>query len=273
MHTIENTIAETVEAESLIGYVSSAPGPVRERLGASTARIGGGVAVAMRADGSGFWNRTVGLGVAAPVTEDVLAEVVAFYRAARVLRASVQIAPSALPADWDEISTRHGLTAGATWMKLGAQVEEVQAVSSGLRAGPLPAAERTAWAEIILASFGMTAPGLTEMMSAAAAEPAFLPFGAWDGDTLVGGGTLFLHGQAGLLSGAGVSPEHRRRGAQSALILARARAARQAGCRWLIAETGLPADGTTNPSLDNLRRLGLRDLYPRRNWVWRADGA
>jgi len=64
-------------------------------------------------------------------------------------------------------------------------------------------------------------------------------------------------------------PEHRNQGAQSALLAALATEAANAGCRWLVAETGKPAEGSTNPSLNNLLRSGLRPLYDRQNWIWR----
>ncbi|MET8351477.1 MULTISPECIES: hypothetical protein [unclassified Micromonospora] len=58
-----------------------------------------------------------------------------------------------------------------------------------------------------------------------------------------------------------------------ALLTARAAAAAQAGCRWVTAETGKPAPGSSNPSLNNMLRVGLTPLYERRNWIWRADPA
>ncbi|MEV4642007.1 GNAT family N-acetyltransferase [Actinoplanes sp. NPDC049548] len=263
------SVAETIEAESLLAYVNGAPDHIRHQLGSAGARIAGGVAVGMRSDRSGFWTRTVGLGVTTPVTAAVLDEVVAFYRSEGIQQASLQIAPSLLPPDWDELAARHGLLAGRTWVKLGAQVEEIGPASTELLVGPLPKADFAPWATVILHSFGMPTAGMTEMMCAAASQPAYLPFGAWYGDAIVGGGNLFVHGRDGLLSGAGIDPAYRGRGAQSALISARARAARQAGCRRLFAETGMPAGGATNPSLNNLRRLGLQDLYLRQNWAWR----
>ncbi|MBM0203146.1 hypothetical protein JNW90_08570 [Micromonospora sp. STR1s_5] len=84
------------------------------------------------------------------------------------------------------------------------------------------------------------------------------------------GGNLFLHDEAASLNAAATATGHRGLGAQSALIAARARAAAEAGCRWLFAETGKPAPGQQNPSLNNMLRAGLVPLYERRNWVWRA---
>jgi hypothetical protein len=272
--------AETVEAESLYAYVTDAP----TILGTATARIAGGVATSMLQDDTGFWTRTVGLGVTEPVTAAALDEVVAFYRAAGASRATVQIAPEFLPPDWHEITAAHGIEAGRFWVKLGAPVEAIRLAptdsrraplssSAALKTAPLPSSEVDTWAEVILDSFGMRAEGMRGLLAAAAASPDCRPFAAWSGDTLVSGANLYVRGESASLNGAGTRPGHRGQGAQSALIAARAGAAAEAGCRLLFAETGLPSEGTTNPSLDNLRRLGLQDLYARQNWIWSASRA
>jgi len=54
---------------------------------------------------------------------------------------------------------------------------------------------------------------------------------------------------------------------------ARGKHAVAAGCRWLVAETGEPAEGAVNPSLNNLVRAGLQPRYARRNWVWHSGGS
>jgi len=105
------------------------------------------------------------------------------------------------------------------------------------------------------------------MLAAGLANPSFRPFTAWDGDEIVAT-NLFICGEVGSLNTAATLPTHRNRGAQSALIAARAKEAANAGCHWLCAETGRPADGETNPSLNNLASAGLRPLYYRQNWTW-----
>jgi ribosomal protein S18 acetylase RimI-like enzyme len=78
-----------------------------------------------------------------------------------------------------------------------------------------------------------------------------------------------VHGDTAQFVGGATVPEQRHRGAQTALIAARARAAHAAGCRWLVVETGAEAPGGHNPSLHNLRRAGFEVLYERTNWIWR----
>jgi GNAT superfamily N-acetyltransferase len=69
--------------------------------------------------------------------------------------------------------------------------------------------------------------------------------------------------------GGATLPEYRGRGAQSALLTARARAAKAAGCRWLVADTGAEGPGDRNTSLRNMLRVGFEPLYERVTWLWR----
>lgn len=264
-------LAEGVECEFMYSYESRAPEPAYTDLGIATTRIGGGVALAMRNDPSGgYWSKALGFGITEPFTARTLDDVLDFYREQGVAQAVLQLVPSVLPAGFDEVAAARGLEAGSTWLKLAARPGDVAAAPTSLRVGPVPTAEAERWANVVLSGFGMPAGGLTDMLTATVGEPAWRPYAAWDDAELVAGGNLFLHDGAASLNAAATAPGHRGLGAQSALIAARARAAAEAGCQWLFAETGKPAPGTQNPSLNNMRRAGLVPLYERRNWVWRS---
>jgi GNAT superfamily N-acetyltransferase len=261
--------AERIEAESMLLYVASAPPAVSARLGITTARIGGGVALAMVNDTTGFWNRAQGLGLTEPVTAAILDELIAFFRSAGTGRTMIQIAPSLLPPDWAGLAAERGLEPGREWMKLSAPVESLRPAATDLRIGPVGPQELATWAKVWVDGFEMPEPGLAEMVFAAAGNPAFHPYAAWDGETMVGVANLFVYGENALFNAATTLPGHRGRGVQSALISARGRVAAEAGCRRVFAETGVPDVEGTNPSLNNMHRAGLQDLYARRNWIWR----
>ncbi|MEU8378005.1 GNAT family N-acetyltransferase [Streptosporangium sp. NPDC048865] len=271
-------LAEGAEAEFMYQYEASVPPSVASALGITAARIGGGVALSMRHDATGYWSKALGFGFDEPVTRDLVGRVVDFYRAQESTGAVVQIAPSALPPDWDDIRAGHGLTAGSTWVKLACPIDDFRPGRTGMRVGPVGLDAAPEWASVILRGFGMPEEGLAEMLVASAGHPAFRPFAVWDGDDMVAGANLFVHGEVGALNAAATLPGHRNRGAQSALLAARAKEAANAGCRWLVAETGLPEEGAVNPSLNNMLAAGMRPLYNRRNWIWRpgtgpADGS
>jgi GNAT superfamily N-acetyltransferase len=263
-------LAEQAEAEFMFAYETGTPAAAQELLGAATARIGGGVVLSMAADVTRYWSKTVGLGIDEPITSALIGQVLDFYRANQDQGAALQIAPSLLPDDWDRICAEHGLRPGSQALKLAAPIEEAQFGRSDLRIAPVGPEHAQDWAELVLNTFGMPMAGLADMLTASLGDPAFHPFAAWDGETLVAAANLYVTGEVGSLNTGATAASHRGRGAQSALIAARIQAAAALGCRWLVAETGKPAAGQSNPSTDNLTRAGLQVLYARQNWLWSA---
>ncbi|MFD0786091.1 GNAT family N-acetyltransferase [Micromonospora azadirachtae] len=269
---LTTAMTEAAEADFMYAYETGTPPADRERLGITTSRIGGGVVLSMRNDPVAYWSKALGFGFAEPVTRELVDRIVAFYRAQGTPEAVIQIAPSVLPAEWDDIRAGYGIEPTTSWVKLAAPIAEVRpGRGTRLRVGPVGESDAEEWADVLLRAFGMPTEGLAGMVVASVGHPQFHPYGVWDGADLVGGANLFVRGPVGALNSGATLPSHRNLGVQSALIAARAEAARAAGCRWLIAETGQPAEGTKNQSLANLERAGLRVRYVRRNWRWRAD--
>ncbi|SIM71919.1 GNAT family N-acetyltransferase [Micromonospora cremea] len=266
-------LAELAEAEFMFRYESGAPVEVQDALGLAATRMGGGVVLSMRHDPTNYWSKALGFGFAEPVSGDLIGRVCDFYRAQRTPTAVIQIAPDRLPADWDEICARENITASGTWVKLAAEIETLRPGRTELRVGPVSADLVDQWASVVLRCFGMPEEHLGPMIVAGVRDPRFHPYAAWDGDEMVAAANLFIHGAVGSLNTGATLPTHRGRGAQSALLTARAAAAAEAGCRWVTAETGRPEPGSSNSSLNNMLRVGLTPLYERRNWVWRADSA
>lgn len=264
--------AEGAEAEFMYRCESGADEAVTATLGIAAERIGGGVALSMRHDVTGYWSKALGFGFAEPVTDDLIDRVVSFYRSQKSAGATIQIAPDVLPADWDDICVRHRLRPETPWTKLSCAVEDFQPrADTTLQVVPVGPDMLRAWASATLPGFGMPLDGLSEMLAASAAQRGFQPFAAWEGDQIVATANPFVHGDVGSLNSAATLPTHRKRGAQSALIAARGRAAIAAGCRWLVAETGTPAYGEASSSLDNFLRSGLQPMYDRQNWSWSPD--
>jgi GNAT superfamily N-acetyltransferase len=258
-------VLEGIEAEFMYRYQADAPQAVQEQLGIRTTRIGGGVALSMRHDPTHYWSKALGFGLEQPVTGALVEELVEFYRSNQTVRAGIQIAPALLPADWDDIAEKNGLKAGSGINKFAAPIEDLTFGKSDLRVEEVRAEHAQEWAVTLLTGFGMPLEGLSGMTAAIVTNPAFRPFGAWDGDRLVAVGNMLIQGTAASLNAGATLPEYRGRGAQSALIAARARAAADAGCEWVVAETG-----ESGSSFNNMRRAGLQSVYLRRNWIWEA---
>jgi GNAT superfamily N-acetyltransferase len=224
------------------------------------------VALAVRDDATNYWSKA--LGFTEPVTAELVASVTDFYRANRNPLAVLQFAPSTLPADWDEICAKEGLTAGSTWLKLSGP--PVAALGeSGLRIQEVTDAEL--WATTLVRGFGMPEDFIVPMSKGVVGRPGWTTYGAFDGDQMVAAAGLRIDGEVAAFAGASTLPEHRGKGAQSALLAARISKAAAEGVKLLSAETGKPDEGEKNSSLNNMLRAGFTISYERQNWIWRSD--
>ncbi|MGW4466116.1 GNAT family N-acetyltransferase [Micromonospora sp. NPDC004704] len=265
-------ITEFITAELNFQYVEIMSERGRTELGLTGARIGGGAALAMRNDPTdGGWNKTIGLGFTEPVSAKLIGEVVDFHREHGSPSAQIQLAPEVLPPDWDDIRAAYGLTAGDATVKLVGDVDDFKPGTTDLRVGRVGVEDAEEWASMLEEVFGLPEQ-FNSSLVAAVGRPDFLTFAAWDGDTMVAGAGLFLYGEFASLHNGATRESHRNRGAQSALLTARAQAAVEAGVRWLFSDTGKPAEGESNPSLNNMIRSGLTPMYNNQSWIWRPEG-
>jgi len=266
-------VSELGEAAYMHEFFSRADDASHEALGMAHARVGGGVVTVMAHDPTGgFWNRTIGLGVDEPLTDAVLEEVLDFVRSHGGPLTILQVAPGADPAGWEDLLVRAGARPSATWVKFAGRDVEPPEVRTDLRVEVLTAAHGADFARVMCLGFGMPMdsplPGWFATMPGWGG--AHTAYGAFDGDDLVAAASLVVDGDVASLCGAATLPDHRGRGAQGALMARRITDAAARGCRWLAAETGSETPESPNPSLHNMRRIGLTELYERRNWVWQA---
>ena len=251
----------------------AAPRSTRSQLGMRSLRIGGGVALAMRHDPTGLWSKTLGIGFDEPVTDALIRDVGSFYRSERVESVTLQLAPSVLPANWDELRRKNHISAGPTWLKL---TRDLTTPTGGtapdrgttLQVGPTTPRQADEWASVMLRAFGMPEGPLSQMAAASVGRTDWHAFSAWDNTEMVATATMHIDRDVAQFFAGATLPQARGRGAQSALLTARSTVALAAGCRWLVAETGAEAPGTHNPSLHNMLRSGFTIQYPRQDWIW-----
>jgi GNAT superfamily N-acetyltransferase len=127
------------------------------------------------------------------------------------------------------------------------------------------------WARVQFEAFGFPADPQHEMALGVYGKPGWHAFAVLDGEDIIAAANLYVYGTAAGLFGCAALPRARRRGAQSALIAARIEAAREAGCDWVLGETGAEEPGEHNSSLHNMVRAGLNVRYVRQTWIWRKE--
>lgn len=271
-------LAEHSEAEMMYDLETHAPPEARATLGITSIRLGGGVAMCARTDPSQYWSKALGFGFTEPVTAELIAEVCEFYQAGGAALATLQLAPSVLPGNWDEICAQFNLTPDSPWVKLACETRlavehstTATSPESNVNVEAVSSENGTNWAKAVVDGFGLPPVGTTELLASIVGRPRWYPFAAWDGPELVGGGTVLVNQDTAQFFGAATLAHARGRGAQTALLASRARTAEAAGCRYLVSETGAEAPGTHNSSLHNMLRAGFEVIYQRQNWIWRPD--
>lgn len=275
--TVPLGLAEQTEIKAYVDFLAGAPAPVRESLGIDTLDVGSALALVMREEPSGFFNRAGGFGTSEEITADVLEQLGDFYRKQGVSRSAYMIAPELLPPDWPSTAARLHLTQGHGFVKLGNDIESVLSVANGisaldpgLRVGLIVPYQAKEWATVMMVAFGFEKADMIDMAVSSVGRPNWRHYAVWNGDRIVAVGAVFFNGECANMFGGATLPDSRGRGAQSALLAIRARAAEAAGCRWIVAETGAEAPGTHNTSLHNMLRAGFQPLYERPTWVWQA---
>ncbi|MFC4534646.1 GNAT family N-acetyltransferase [Sphaerisporangium dianthi] len=262
------SLAELSEAEAMYQFESNAPTVVREALGIECVRLAGGVLLSMREDPAKYWSKALGFGFAEPVTAGLIGEICDFYRSRNDPSAVLQLAPSVLPPDWEKICAEHGLSQGGSSVKLARDLStDVPAGHTGPRVERVDAKDAHEWATALMRGFDMPEGPLVEMAAGFAVHPDFRAYVIRTGGEVVSVAGMYIGGETAQLLGAATLPEHRGRGAQTAMLRARINDATAAGCRVIFAETGAEEPGAHNTSLHNMTRAGFVPMYTRVNWT------
>lgn len=206
-------------------------------------------------------NHVMGLGVTDPVGDEHLDEIDAFYRA-HECRYAVSVSPLASPALADALRER-GFVNGYAWMKFERDTEPLE-VETSLRIERVE--DGRDFGAIIAAAYGMPAQAAT-MFGDLPRKGGWNCFVAYDGDDAAGAAAMYLHGTTAWLGVAGTAPEHRRKGAQTALLAARIAAGRAEGVHRFTTETGERIPDRPSNSYRNILRAGFEERYVRPNAV------
>ena len=182
----------------------------------------------------------------------------------------MQLSPIAAPSDLPAWLHARGLPLRDNWAKVYRAATPDVAIQTDLRIERIDQAHAAAFAEISCTAFGMPAV-MQPWLAAGVGQPGWAHYLAFDGETPVAGGALFVKGDVGWLGIASTLPAHRRRGAQGALMARRIRDAAELGCRWVVTETGEDTPEHPNPSYHNMLRTGFVLAYQRPNYIAQTE--
>lgn len=216
-----------------------------------------------------LFNRVLGLGLHKPINEAVMNEITGAYRDAGVKQWAIHIAPQALTPSTEALFAAHGLRRVSHWEKVYRAASAAVHVQTPFTVRRIGVEMADAYTDVFLASFNMH-PALRAGLIAQIGRRGWQHFMAFDGDLPVACGALFVKGNVGWLGQGGTLPSHRRRGAQGEIMAMRVRESANAGCDWVITETGADTPEHPNPSFHNMLRTGFTHAYQRPEFLFDA---
>jgi GNAT superfamily N-acetyltransferase len=215
--------------------------------------------------------QTFGLGMAAEASPADLAHVERFFleRGASVEH---EVSPLALGDPLALLGTRGYRPIELTDVLFRPLDASDEALDAALPAvSPVAAAEGDAWADAAADGWSDTPEVVPFVRALGGVYPrtsGAVCFCAVVDGQRAATGVLSMHEGVALLAGASTRPAFRRRGAQTALLAARLRAAREAGC-----DLAMMCARPGSDSHRNAERRGFRVAYTRIKWRLFPDGA
>jgi ribosomal protein S18 acetylase RimI-like enzyme len=263
-----SALGEHIEARAWMDLFAAAPDWLREVGGLRAEQIGGALALAASGLDHLLFNRVIGLGEAAPATEDGVRRIVGRYAELGIRRFWVHVGPYARPARLGRLLQDHGLQPyQRSWVRLVRPAQRAPAVETSFRIREATADDATAVASMLGMAFDLPQLG-AEVFALTIGRRGWRVYVAEEDGVPAAAAGMFTEGDLSYLAFAATRPEYRNRGAQRALISVRLNAACDAGSYWVAAETGFPLTADeASPSYHNLLRAGFRPVSIRDNYA------
>jgi len=259
--------ADEIEVRAFVDLYRAAPHELAQRLRPTTETAEGVTTYLVPGMPSPLFNRVVGLGLERPATEADLDAAIERFASAGIATWWLHWSPAATPADFPRTLSARGFVQPPrrAWAKMLRGPQPAPQASSDLVIVPTDAGRNEKTIASIVAAFGMPA-FMTEWLGRLHGRPGWRLYTALDGEEVVGGATLFVAGDSAWLGMGAILAGHRRRGGQLALMARRIADAIDAGCRYIVTETGEPIGDEPNPSLANMYRAGFERVASRLNF-------
>jgi ribosomal protein S18 acetylase RimI-like enzyme len=272
--TVQDLIAlERAEIEAFADLYAAAPPDVASAAGLSIHRDAETTVLAVARVDVLALNRAVGLGLHRPASDAVLDGLLDVMSKCGPRRFFVPVAPADGNEDLSRALQERGLRHYNNWMRLSRELGDLpEAPESDLVVREIEPDSAAAFGRIVATAFGYP-PEVAPLTEHVVGRAGWRHYLAYDGTEPVAAGAMYLSGAAAWFGFAATASTHRKRGAQSALVVRRLADARAAGCTSVSVETAEDSVVKDAPSFRNLRRLGFEVAYTRPNFLWmRPEG-
>jgi len=257
---------ETIEFDAQADLYAAAPEDVRAAHTIAVRSVGGALcATSAGLEPAAIFRRVLGLGVGRPATQAELDEVLA-HMSALGTRYVVPFAPGYQPDSLPAWLEKRGFTKGYAWMKFSRPCEPLPKASTDLDIRVVGADLGTQFGKVVHEGFGLP-PVVGQWVARLAGREHWVCTIAFDGNTPVGAGAVFVKGEYAWLGFGATLPSHRKRGAQNALLARRIEEAAARGAKVAVTETGEQQADKPSNSYRNILRAGFEEKYVRQNYL------
>lgn len=253
---------ESAEIAAYADLWEAAPEPLAFEQGIAQAEVDGVHCTCVAGlPGVRIVNHALGLSVEQPPDEATLDRIEAFF-SDRGLPTLIAVREGATVEG--QLRAR-GYEGDYAWVKFERDASPAAAGESDLDVRAAATTDAARVGELLTSGFELPAD-LSPWFTALVGRPGWHCLGAYDGQELVGTGSLFVAGDRGYLGFAATDPAHRGRRAQKALLAARIAIGHELGLRLLVTETGDVEAGRPDASHRNIRGAGFQPVYRRPFW-------
>jgi hypothetical protein len=258
-------IADEAEALAFADLYAAAPAALRSRLGLRVEQVADATLLLAPGLPSAMFNRAIGLGMKREAGTAEVEAIAAVYRSAGWW---LHWNPYAAPAELVSRLPAMGFTQPKrrSWAKVLRGTDPAPQVETGLHIALATEGQAGEATQAIVEAFEM--PGfMADWLRCLHGRAHWRVYAATDGAQVVGGACLYTNGDLAWLGMGSISPSHRRRGGQRALMARRIADAIGDGARYIVTETGEPIADEPNPSLANMKRCGFTTVASRLNFA------
>lgn len=254
---------EAAEHEAWIDMDRAAAPEVRAALGMECIATGDGATFALAKIDHIQFNRVAGLGLTRNVTAGELDAGIAVFERLGLKNWIVHVTPQS--HDLAQRCAERGLVRHPrTWAKFIRDASPPAKIETDLAVREVGAGFGEAFGRTAVTGFGMP-PVVGDWLGSIPGRANWHCFLAFDGNTPVGAGALYVTDRVGWIGIGATLESHRGRKAQQAILEARIAKGIERGCEYFTTETGIPHEGEAGPSFKNIQRAGLGIAYERPN--------
>jgi GNAT superfamily N-acetyltransferase len=258
---------ELIESLAWSSFFNSAPGETIEKCGIKIFPVGGvDGTIASKIDILAF-NRVIGLGINEPIDERIIDIILNKIEADKVKRFFIQVHPEVYSDDIRKLLVSKNFYHYNNWVRLARDNSPAKKIRTKLNIKTIKEGESKTFAKIVTDAFGWPEE-LVDWIAAPVGRKNWHHYMAYENNLPVATAAFYLSGEYAWFDFAATHPEHRGKGAQSALLLRRIEDCRVIGIKRMIVETAEQISEKESPSYRNVLKSGFKEVYKRPNFIF-----